>query len=42
MFQKISEKYKTSVSELILFDKEKEFSNAHESEILIKIGPINQ
>jgi hypothetical protein len=42
MFQKINKKYKTSISEQILFDKEKDFFNEHDSEILIKIGPITQ
>ena len=42
MFQKIQEKYHTKISELILFDKEKDFSNKHATEILIEIGPINR
>jgi L-2,4-diaminobutyric acid acetyltransferase len=40
MFQKICEKYKSRISELILFDKEKDFANKHDSEMLIKIGPF--
>jgi L-2,4-diaminobutyric acid acetyltransferase len=40
MFQKIVEKYKTRMSEEALVDKEKDFSNEHDSEMLITIGPI--
>ena len=42
MFQKIVEKYKTKMSEETLFDKKENFSNEHESEILITIGPIKK
>ena len=42
MFEKIQEKYQTKISELILFDKEKDFSDEHDTEILIEIGPIDQ
>ena len=40
MFQKIVEKYEARMSEEALFDKEKDFSNEHDSEMLITIGPI--
>ena len=40
MFQKIVEKYETRMSEETLFDKEKDFSNEHDSEMLITISPI--
>jgi L-2,4-diaminobutyric acid acetyltransferase len=40
MFQKIVEKYKTRMAEEILFNKEEDFSNEHDSEMLITIGPI--
>ncbi len=40
MFQKIVEKYETRMSEEALFDKEEDFSNEHDSEMLITIGPI--
>jgi len=42
MFQKFCDKYKTRLSELILFDKEQDFSNECDSEILLKIGPLNK
>ena len=40
MFQKIVEKYQARMSEEILFDKYEEFSNEHDSEILVTISPI--
>jgi L-2,4-diaminobutyric acid acetyltransferase len=40
MFQKIVEKYETRMSEETLFDKEEDFSNEHDSEMLITISPI--
>ena len=42
MFQKICEKYQIKLSEQTLFDKEQDFSKEHDSEILIKIGPLNK
>ena len=42
MFQKLCEKYQIKLSEQTLFDKEQDFSKEHDSEILIKIGPLNK
>ena len=42
MFQKICEKYQIKLSEQTLFDKEQDFFKEHDSEILIKIGPLNK
>ena len=42
MFQKLCEKYQTRLSEQTLFDKEQDFFKEHDSEILIKIGPLNK
>ncbi len=40
MFRKIYEKYESNISEQVLFEKTKDFMGQHESEFLIKIGPI--
>jgi|TARA_B110000503_G_scaffold52015_1_gene83736 L-2,4-diaminobutyric acid acetyltransferase len=42
MFEKISQKYESTVSEKVLFDGERDFSNEHESEILITISTTIQ
>ncbi len=42
VFEKISEKYSAPLSREILFDKEKHFSGQHDSEMLVRIGPINR
>ena len=40
MFQKIVKKYEATMYEEILFDKHEDFSNEHESEILVTISQI--
>ena len=42
MFEKFCEKYQIKLSEQTLFNKEQDFSNEHDSEILLKIGPLNK
>jgi len=42
MFQKIVEKYETTMSEGTLFDKKEDFSSEHDTEILITIGPFKK
>jgi len=42
MFQKFCGKYQIKLSERTLFDKEQDFSNEHDSEILLKIGPLTK
>ena len=42
MFQKFCGKYQIKLSEKTLFNKEQDFSNEHDSEILLKIGPLNK
>ena len=40
LIEAIVEKYEARMSEETLFDKEEDFSNEHDSEILFTIGPI--
>jgi len=41
MFEKISHQLEANLTEKILFESESDFLNQHDSEYLIRIGPIN-
>ncbi|MGH1470176.1 MAG: diaminobutyrate acetyltransferase [Cellvibrionaceae bacterium] len=42
VFEKIAKHYSATLSKEVFFDKEKHFMGNHESEVLVKIGPIKK
>ncbi len=42
LFQGIANYYGSSLSKQLLFDKEKHFSGHHDSEVLVRIGPLSR
>ena len=42
LFNGLSSKLNTELHSSIMFDREKHLDNAHDTEMLVKIGPLNQ
>lgn len=42
LFHRIADNYASPLSSKLMFDKDKHFSGRHDSEVLVKVGPLNR